>query len=785
MTASWLVAVSRLRRFRRAAVALSLLLAVAGGLVVAVAAGADRAASAYDRLQAAARVPDGYLFFDGTSNLLGPIERLPQVRQSAHAMGLAPTSTDFTPAVLTDPRYGRDLNRFKFLSGRRPARADEAMVEFTLARSLHLHTGSTFSLQLPSSGSAQARTVQLRVVGVIADPRSFPPLPYAAQRTVYLDTSFLATPSGQAWAKAAGSAYMVAVSIRGGEPQFGSFLQAVEKVAGGPVGSDTQKSIAAAAQKSMHLQSLALWVTAGMGALVLSVLVGQLLLRQLAEHGNDSEALRPLGMTSGQLVVSDVLWVAAVAAASALGATLVAWVASPLFPLGTARVAEPHPGAVLDGPVVLPGVAALALLVVAVGATQAGRLAARRRSGYSPSSGTRLPAVLQRLPVTVSTGVRMALRPGRGRRAIPVRTTIAATAVGVGGVIVAMTFSSSLDHLLATPALYGTSYDADVEMNGNFGDVQSLLPSLRSDPDVAAVAIADAGIPFRSGRTTFGGEWITEVQGQILPTVVSGRLPEGPDEILLGSETMAALHTGIGRTIPVSVSGITGPLAMRVVGRGVLATATDSETLGKGAVVATSAMDRFMGLVPKGFQQPPPGDAFVRFRPGVDRGRAIPALTARLGGIEKVMVTAPTEPTDVANFGQVQSLPQVLAALMAALAAATMAYLLVTGIRRRRQELAILKTLGFVPAQVSAAVAWQATTVAVVAMIIGIPCGVIGGRAVWSAVAGQMGVVVEPVVPWAAILLLVPAAAAIANLVAAAPALAASRISPNRALRDR
>jgi hypothetical protein len=347
-----------------------------------------------------------------------------------------------------------------------------------------------------------------------------------------------------------------------------------------------------------------------------------------------------------------------------------------------------------------------------------------------------------------------------------------------------LTFAASLGHLLSTPKLYGTTYDADLELNANFGDVRPLVPALMSDPDITDIALADTGIPLRSGKVTFGAEALTEVKGSILPTVLDGRLPARPDEILLGSQTMASLHTAIGRTIDVAVTGITTPMPMKVVGRGVLSPVGDTETLGKGGVVATGTVGRFMTKAPAGFQPPGPGDAFVRFRSDVSIARAIPALTARLGGTQKVIVTAPSQPTDVADFGQVKGLPQVLAGLLAILAAATMAYLLMSAVRRRRREFAILKTMGFVPSQISATVAWQATSVAVVATLVGIPLGIIAGRAMWSAIARQIGVAVETQLPWHWIALVVPVAIVLANLLAVGPAAAAGRISATRALRD-
>ena len=63
-----------------------------------------------------------------------------------------------------------------------------------------------------------------------------------------------------------------------------------------------------------------------------------------------------------------------------------------------------------------------------------------------------------------------------------------------------------------------------------------------------------------------------------------------------------------------------------------------------------------------------------------------------------------------------------------------------TSVRRRRRELALLKTIGFGRRQVSATVAWQATTLAFVGLVVGIPIGLLLGRLVWQRVADGLGV---------------------------------------------
>jgi ABC-type antimicrobial peptide transport system permease subunit len=136
------------------------------------------------------------------------------------------------------------------------------------------------------------------------------------------------------------------------------------------------------------------------------------------------------------------------------------------------------------------------------------------------------------------------------------------------------------------------------------------------------------------------------------------------------------------------------------------------------------------------------------------------------------------------NFGRVQSLPVVLAALLGTLATATLAHLLVTSIRRRRRELAVLKTLGFSSTQVRGAVASQATTLGVLAAVAGIPVGIACGRWVWIVFAHQLGIIARPAIPLLAFVVLAAAALVVANLVAILPGRAAARVRPALVLRS-
>jgi hypothetical protein len=795
------VAVARSRW--RSWIILALLIALAGGSVLSLAAGARRTETSYSRFETAQRAADVILYMNGGAQKpVRAIEHLPEVAEFATSVALSPTETSFSPIVLTDARLGRDINRFKMLAGRLPDKADEVAVGFLTASSQNLQVGSLLHVQGPAVAAASRQgigesadgTLTWRVVGVEAAPGEFPPSAYSSQQVGYLSGAFLGTPVGKTWLRLSGGTTSLDVRLHDATHQITPFLAAADRINGGPVGVATLSDQAAQVQSSMHLQALALWLMAGFLVLAIALVVAQLFLRELSEDASDHPALRALGMTSRELTLSATLQMAIVIVVGAVGALAIAYALSPVFPLGTAGIAEPDPGPSFDVLVLTVGTIGLLVALGVLVAVAAWRANVQNRATNAATPETdaghrirrRLP--LGVLPIAATTGFRMAFDPGRGRSAVPVRATAAAAIIAVGAMITAVTFGSSLDHLLTHPALYGTTYDADVELNQNFGDIRTIVPVLRADTSISQLAIAESGIPLRSGHVSFGAVATTNVVGSIEPTLVEGSLPRRAGEIDLGSQTMAELHTRIGARIPVAVEGLTRPIPMRVVGRVVLAPVSDTQGLGHGAVVSDGALTAFKAAILSGlgstFHAPPPGDAFVSFRPGLSRDQAIATLQQRLGGTGSALVTAPLEPSGVVNFGQVRDLPQLLAGLLGAVATLTLAHLLVTAVRRRRRDLAVFKTLGFVPRQVSAAVAWQATALSVLALIVGIPVGIAAGRVVWSLVANSIGVVVVPTVPWVWVGVVVPATLLIANVVAAGPAAAAARVAPSTVLRS-
>ena len=156
-------------------------------------------------------------------------------------------------------------------------------------------------------------------------------------------------------------------------------------------------------------------------------------------------------------------------------------------------LAEPDPGVSVDATVLAVGAAGIVALLVARAASPAWRLAsasgARRMVAESRGRGSPFAAWLAAagLPVTAAAGVRLALEPGRGHTAIPVRSALAGTVLSVLAVTAAFTFGANLLHLVHTPRLYGQRWDAAIDLQF------SVIPPRQAERLVTAIQPSPAG----------------------------------------------------------------------------------------------------------------------------------------------------------------------------------------------------------------------------------------------------------------------------------------------------
>ena len=170
----------------------------------------------------------------------------------------------------------------------------------------------------------------------------------------------------------------------------------------------------------------------------------------------------------------------------------------------------------------------------------------------------------------------------------------------------------------------------------------------------------------------------------------------------------------------------------------------------------------------------------VKFR--VDAPASARAHLAR--ALAPYPVTGPERPDDLVSLGTVDALAVVVSLVLAMLAAATLAHTLVTSTRRRALDLAVLKALGATRRQVRAMIGWQGIALIVIAAVIGVPLGVLAGRAAWDILATQLGVPSEPTASVLALVLVGPLVLMLALVAASGPAYAASRRPAAAELRD-
>jgi hypothetical protein len=805
VTAVWVRALAELRARRSGALAIALLIAVLGGVVMASAAGARRTDTAYPRFLAA--YPSGDAFVPvgvpGTHTTMADLRadaRLPQVAGAIIGKvlnGVAQTTTgrllwngQLNLQGLPTQRATLAFNHVKVLSGRLPGpnSTTEVSVGYRAPQDPAVHIGSTIQLRVVRAG-----VNPFTFDGSHADPRQLlPPVRVKVVGSFLQEGEFqgsadvyISPALDRRLQSGAGTIPALLVRLRHGSDDYPAFSK--EVVARTPdafvFGAFDEAPFV---HRQTHVLALALWVFAALGALVTLLIAAQVLARQAFLDGVEVPTLRALGMTRGQVFGVSLLRFAITGVVGAAGAVAVAVALSPLTPIGSlARLAEPHPGIAFNATILLLGAPAVVVAVILVAAIPAWRAANVRGDALGlasfdePLRPSTLATTVARagLPVSAVAGVRLAVEPGRGRTAVPVRSTLIGLSLSIAALIAAMTFSTSLGHLLATPRLYGWDFDTGVGNPFNGGELASkVIPVLRSDPNIAAFgagniqSFVQLGPERHSVRVSVWA--FDQLKGEAHPTVLTGRWPQATDEIVLGGRTMRAAGTAIGRTV--RVAGPHGSMTLRVVGQVVVPDAGFAPGLSEGA-----------GMTLRGLRTIFPGapaNVFpLRLKPGVSVSRELASLTPRL---PPGTTSDPPDPgATLASLGHVKGLPVLLALLLAVAGAATLSHTLVTSIRRRRRDLAILKTLGFVRRQVTAAIAWQSTTVAILALLVGIPVGITAGRLAWTVFADSMGVVPEPVFALGGTLLLIPAVLIVSNLIAALPARSAGRTRPAIVLR--
>jgi ABC-type antimicrobial peptide transport system permease subunit len=826
MTTVWLVLRADVRRRWPALLSLALLLGLIGGVVLTAAAGARRTDTAYPRLLSWANasqldiVPEN----TGFTGYYTALARLPHIAAmttvSIYNVVLSPHDPSMVNLMSSpDGAMGVSVDRVKILAGRLydPKAPGQAMIDQQLASTEHLAPGGTLRLYgVPSTPAgrpeySKAVTLTFRVTAiVVSDDEIVPTGTNNALPTALVSSPFAATTA--AASLSAGDEAAIRLQPGASLTAFTSAAQALAKRytgtqahpgTGGTIITVNLTDQVNATERAIGPEAAALAAFAGLAGLIALAVIGQLLSRQLALDAAEFPILRVLGVQRPALVTLSLARLAIVTVTGAVVAFAVAVAGSPLMPIGPARLAEPHPGVEVNLAILGAGAAAIALLPLAAVVPPAWR-AARQAPG---PLGVAEPVARQARPsrvaaalthagsVTGGAGVAMAFEPGHGRTAVPVRSGLAGSVIAVAALAAAAVFGASLIGLVTNPHDYGQNWVQEVDFN--FGAATG-AQGTQMEQAITALSGYAAG---DYGQLTIDGRIVPaigldQVRGSGYLTLLAGHAPTAPDQIAVGAQTLGAIGAHLGQAITVAVNRLSGgPVvahAMRVVGVAVLpafSRGSFSPTgLGTGAVVSASVLSE---------TDPSAGCAgplcynffLLRYKPGTDLAAEAATITKVLTsngcpvGSCIVPAVADQRPGDIKNYASIRDTPLALAVVLAVLAVGTLAHVLLTGVRRRRRDLALLKTLGFTRRQVLGTVAWEASAFAAVALLVGLPLGVVAGRWAWSLFANAAGVSAVATVPLATVLLAIPATLLAANLIAAAPGWEAARLRPALVLR--
>jgi ABC-type lipoprotein release transport system permease subunit len=810
MRAVGMVLRAQLRQYGKSWLALAMLVALVGGLVMAATATARTTAAAFPGFVARY----GYDSVVYTGRPLPQLAKIPQVTQvtPVHVPWVAAVGCASCAAINASGSLDAfelappDLTRtVKLVAGRMPDQSDpgETLASASFADDSGVRVGSV--IQILEATPAQVR--QGEAQNRPPSPAQLAKVPRHSVRVTGLVITENEFPAGnggrydlfptRAYAAANDPHTQMLtfydVKLRRGAADAAAFDSQLRPL--GSLGEDDLDTDATAIQRAITPQAVGWWVLAGLIALAGLAVLGQAAARQFSTDTGDHDALSALGLRGHQFVLLGLTRALVIGLAGAAGAVALAAALSPLTPVGEARLAAADPGAVSVDPLVtLIGVPAVVAAVLLLSLWPAVRHAGPARPEPLPSGGLARSVVravaAAGAPPSVLIGVRYALERGRGRTAVPVGSALLGTVLAVTALSATAVFGASLAWLVRSPALYGVPYEVSFSNEGaGSGAVLTgpLLHSLQRDPGIDRVTestVAEINVNGQKVRAV----GVTAKRGPALISVVDGRLPRADQDIMLGATTLRSLGAGAGDQVRVTandpVTGAARTTPFLVTGRASFSPDFATGGLGTGAALTVNGL--LHAQCPDGgsacLQKAQQGliySVLVHAVPGPAGAAALARYTTKY----RADVAGRASPIELINFGEAVNFPLLFGVALSLFGSATLVHLLLVSVSRRRAEAGLLKVLGFVRRQIAAVVTWQATAIILVGMVVGVPAGIAVGKVAWRLFATNVGVVPVEVVQAVPLILLAAAALAAANLLAVLPALRATRSRPADLLR--
>ena len=726
-----------------------LVLALTGALALGAATGARRAASAFERLReqtAAADVQindiDLAALGGGVTNAEALERLLPLIDAEAATIEerffIFPIGTTLFPNFDYYPIVQRQLldnpaNVPAVVAGRlpHPTEIHEVALSQQFASLLGVDVGDSLTVESATlawieasfstadPGPKDGPTLELDVTGIVVSPLDFA----APSGTMYLTTAFGDEYGGKIGNFPGanlriGDEARVAEMIRTGSPNTGDeVIDAAFHM--DPSAWGDRKQVG----DGLRVVAVALWIFAGTVAFSGLATVALIIRRLARSSAADIEVLSALGLGRlGQAQIG-VLLVSPVIALATFGIAIGALLLAPTARLGLADQVEPDRGVYVDWTVLPIGTTVLALAVFVISSLLF--LVIGRRAEASRGRKAR-PAVNR--PISLVLGTREAI----GTRG-PGRVATIAAACLMTTVVTSLIVGASLDRLPTRPDLWGGGTDVVID----FGEVAAGEPNIAYEEALSALA-GDDRAEGLTGTTLFFPEidgrpmtsFALDIQrGEPIITILAGRSPRTPDEIVMGRETMTRYAVNIGDNVEMTVAGQTE--SFHVVGQAAFPVG-DVAGFDDSAAITSAGATRFAEF-DEGNRI---NQVLITWASGVNHEQARADLSA--SGYR--VLDRSRLPPAVTNLQQVDDVPELLTLFFGALGISALGYMLGASSRARRRQLSVLATLGLQRQQLASMLRWQAITTALAAALLGVPAGIIIGRVVWAAIASSAGV---------------------------------------------
>lgn len=586
-----------------------------------------------------------------------------------------------------------------------------------------------------------------------------------------------------------------------------------------------------------------LWLLAAVGAIGGLLVLAPVIARNLRDTGPNTETLAALGTRRRQIAQQAIAHGGSLALIGASSAAIAAVPMSALMPRGLAAAIQPDRDLWFDGWLTTIGVVLLVTVVVVIGAVPAWSTGKADRSATTRmSESVRVAPRWHLLRPAVRTGVLAAVgTPAGPRRASPWPSLLSMVVAAVVGVA-SLTYLAGLRHLETTPKLLGWNWDAVVSFDFGQGDATRSSEILAEIENLDAVEQATVGtfyppwFFFVPETDIFVWPWsFATGPDAITPTMLSGRPPEGPDEIAIGAVFAEQTGLGIGETVSLArstlITRLADELTQNAPDLGIDVVLESPEQLpivaefeitgiallpsSPGQEVAEVSLT-FAGLAD--LAEPDaaeiaaarawlPDDlapellleaeqvltnldldaraVYIRFAGSVDDGAG---AVLGIEGVPEVVAPTPEQVLTLMvglNIERNDRVPVALSIMVAVASIALASYLLFFSVRARRFEMAVMRALGLSTRGVRWSVAAQATATVVVVLIVATPIGFAIGRWAWLEYArDELQVLPVSVLPWSTLAIDAIGAIAVANVAALVPGWFAARRSPGVDLRS-